>query len=73
MFRMIMKLIRNRSFTLTTANGKCSRQRRLKNSFPQGYVLAPLLFQHGRKVQELGTVSTKYVQDKYGGSLASRI
>ena len=40
----IMKLVRNRSFTLTTGNGAQSRLRRLKNGVPQGSVLAPLFF-----------------------------
>jgi len=34
----------NHSFTLTNANGKRSRLRRLKNGVPQVSVLAPLLF-----------------------------
>ena len=42
--RMIMELVRNRSFTLTTGDSKPSRFRRLKNVPPQGSVLAPLLF-----------------------------
>ena len=42
--QMIMELVQNRSFTLTTGNEKQSRLRRLKNSDPQGFVLAPLLF-----------------------------
>jgi len=41
---MIMEMVSNRSFTLTTGNGKRSRLRRLKNDVPQGSVLAPLLF-----------------------------
>ena len=44
MVRMIMELIRNRSFTLTTGDSKQIRLRRLKNGVPQGSVLAPLLF-----------------------------
>ena len=44
MIRMIMELIRNRSFTLTTGDSKPSRLRRLRNGVPQGLVLAPLLF-----------------------------
>ena len=44
MVRMIMELVRNRSFTLTTGDSKQSRLRRLKNGVPHGSVLAPLLF-----------------------------
>jgi len=39
-----MEMGGNRSFTLTTGNGKRSRLRRLKNGVPQGSVLVPLLF-----------------------------
>ena len=44
MVKMIMDLVRNRSFTLTTGDSKQSRLRRLKNGVPQGSVLAPLQF-----------------------------
>ena len=44
MIRMIMELVWNRSFTLTTGDSKRSRLRRLKNGVPQGSVLALLLF-----------------------------
>ena len=44
MVKVIMELVRNRSFTLTTGDSKQSRLRRLKNDVPQGSVLAPLLF-----------------------------
>ena len=41
MVRMIMELVRNRSFTLTTGDSKQSRLRRLKNGVPRESVLAP--------------------------------
>ena len=44
MVRIIMELVRNRSFTLTTGDSKQSRLRCLKNGIPQGSALAPLLF-----------------------------
>ena len=44
MVRMIMELVRNRSFTLPTGDSKQSRLRRLKNGVSQASVLAPLLF-----------------------------
>ena len=44
MVRMIMELVRNRNFTLTTGENKLSRLRCLKYGLPQGSVLAPLLF-----------------------------
>ena len=44
MIHMIMEMVGNRSFTLTTGNSKRNWLRYLKNSVPQGSVLAPLLF-----------------------------
>ena len=44
MVRMIMELVRNRSFTLTTGDSKQNRLRRIKNGVLQGSVLVPLLF-----------------------------
>ena len=44
MNRMIMELVRNKSFTLITDDSKPSRLRRLKNGVPQGSVLALLFF-----------------------------
>ena len=44
MVRMIMKLVWNRSFTLTIGDSKQTRLRRLQNGLPQESVLAHLLF-----------------------------
>ena len=44
MVRMIMELVRNRSFMLTIGDSKQSRLRRLRNGPPQGSNLAPILF-----------------------------
>ena len=44
MVKMIMELVQNRSFTLTTGDSKQSRLCHLKNGIPQEWVLAPLLF-----------------------------
>ena len=44
MVKMIMELVRNRSFTLTTNDSKQSRLCCLKNDVSQGSVFAPLLF-----------------------------
>ena len=44
MVSLIMELVQNRSFTLTTGNGLRSRLRSLRNGVPQESVLAPLLF-----------------------------
>ena len=35
MVKFIMEMLYNRSFTLTTSDGQCSRQRRLKNGVPR--------------------------------------
>jgi len=44
MVRMIVEMVGNRSFTLTTGNGKRNRLRRLKKGVSQGSVLALFLF-----------------------------
>ena len=44
MVRMIMELVQNQSFSLTTSDSKQSRLCHLKNSIPQGLVFTPLLF-----------------------------
>ena len=41
MVQMIMELVQNRRFTLTTGDSKQSRLRRLQNGLPQGSVLVP--------------------------------
>ena len=44
MVRMIMELVRNRSFTLSTGDRKQGRLRRLRKGLPQGSLLTLLLF-----------------------------
>jgi len=43
MVRLIMELVGNRSFTLTTGSNKWSKLQLLENGVPQGSVLSPLL------------------------------
>ena len=57
MVQMIMELVRNKSFTLTTGDSKPSRLRRLKNGLPQGSVLAPLLF--NAYIYDLSSITSK--------------
>jgi len=66
MVRVIIGMVCNRNFTLTTGKDKRSRRRRLKNDVPQELVLAPLLF--NIYISDLPTtVSRKYA---YAGDLA---
>ena len=59
MVRMIMEMVGNRSFTLTTGNGKRSRLRRLKNGVPQDLSWRP--FSSTSNFSDLPTtVSRKY-------------
>ena len=44
MVQMITKLVRNKSFNLTTGDSKPNKLRRLKNGLPQELVLASFLF-----------------------------
>jgi len=66
MVHVIMEMVSNRSFTLSTGNSKRSRLRHLKNGVPQESVLAPLLF--NIYISDLPTtVSRKY---EYADDLA---
>jgi len=66
MVQVIMEMVGNRSFTLTTGYGQRSRFRHLKNGVPQGPVLAPLLF--NIHISDLPTtISRKYA---YANDLA---
>jgi len=61
MVHMIMEIVSNWSFTLTTGNGQRSRLRYLKNGVQQGSVLARLLFNiYTSDLQS--TISRKYAQ-----------
>ena len=65
MVKMIMKLVRNQSFTLTTSDSKQSRLCRLKNNIPQGSVLAPLLFNIYTYDLHIATLSLVYSTAEY--------
>jgi len=67
MVHMIMEMVGNRSFTLTTGNSKRSRLRRLKNAIAQGSVVVPFFFNIYTSNLPT-TVSRKYV---YVDDLAS--
>jgi len=59
MVHMIIEMVSNHSFTLTTGNGQRSRLQRLKTGIPQGSVLAPLLF-NNNTYDLPATISRKY-------------
>ena len=60
MTTFIMELLTNRSFTLFSSHGKCSKLYRLKNGVAQGSVLAPTLY-NIYTADFPTTVSTKYM------------
>ena len=64
--RFIMLLIQDRSFFVTTSDGKKSRRRRLSNGLPQVSVLTPTLF-NTYTVDMPSTRSTKFL---YAGESA---
>ena len=64
--RMILELIKNRSFILTTSDSKQSRLRRLRNAVPQESVLAPLLF----NIYIYDLLSTTSIKYAYANNLA---
>jgi len=67
MVHMIMEMVGNRSFIVTTGNGKRSRLRCLSNGVSQGSALAPLLF--NIYISDLPTtISRKYA---YADDLAT--
>lgn len=71
MVSLIMEMLSTCSFRLLTSNSQSSRVRKLKNSVPQGSVLAPMLF--NIYIHDLPpTTSTKYGYTDDMGILLSK-
>jgi len=71
---MIMEMVGNHSFTLTTGNNKRSRLQHLKNGFPQGGIrLGTSSFQHlhlwlsNHPLQKYAYANDLAIRHAYGG------
>ena len=61
--RMIMELVRNRSFSLTTGDSKQIRLRRLQNGLPKGSVLPPLFNIYTYDLPSMASPKYAYADD----------